>query len=131
MHAQITSRDDNCMWIRQFQHSVYNHLRDIHLPTIELKKAYVKGNLLVPEWRILLTVFPSHLFHAAALHRSSSGSLSFATEFKGPRGVVSQMQFDVAQRQGEHAKGRREDKHGRTRLAPLKSRGLAHTHTLR
>ncbi len=40
-----------------------------------------------------------------------------------------QMQFDIAHRQGEHAKGRREDKHGRTRLAPLKSRGLAHTHT--
>jgi hypothetical protein len=40
-----------------------------------------------------------------------------------------QMQFDVAHRQGEHAKGRREDKHGRTRLAPLKSRGLAHTNT--
>jgi hypothetical protein len=40
-----------------------------------------------------------------------------------------QMQFDGAHRQGEHAKGRREDKHGRTRLAPLKSRGLAHTYT--
>jgi len=39
------------------------------------------------------------------------------------------MQFDGAHRQGEHAKGRREDKHGRTRLAPLKSRGLAHTYT--
>ncbi|CAK9882794.1 unnamed protein product [Sphagnum jensenii] len=128
MHAQIASRDDNCTWIRQFQHSVYNHLRDIHLPTIELKKAYVKGNLSVPEWRII------DRFSISSLPRSSTPSLKFGMlelcyRIQGPRGVVSQMQFDGAHRQGEHAKGRREDKHGRTRLAPLKSRGLAHTYT--